>query len=274
MSYTPFDASKPDATGQSGTLFGGSAKANDGALFDMIGALMMQGHGFSQSGGTAEEPTTLLFANGTRVLKITLTWAGGYIATLAAFLSTAGSGGPYDQIGATASFTYDGAGNLTASSNFGGFVLKMLEWVGKIKAIRTTVNSNAASIAALGSMSTQNANGVAIIDGAATLAKYRDKLQALVNGNAANALDWNAGGFFTLTATGASCSVSHSNLPNGSIGYMTGKIVNGGLASALFSGVKWPGGSAPAFSASGTDFVTLMCHDGSNVYGTFAKGFA
>jgi hypothetical protein len=275
VSYTVFDSSKPAST-QTGPQFAGSANANDCALEDMVGIALMQGFTFSQSGGSAEEPTTLLFTNGARILKLALTWSGGYVSTMTPSLST-NSGVSYDTIGSAATLTYDGSGNLTASSSgsLGGFVLKLIEWIGKTKALRTTVNSNSSTIAALQSMAFQAANAVAIIGGSVACTYERETVQALSNGNAANTLNWAAGGMATLTVTGASCTIAHSNLPSGVVGYQTVKLVNAGLASALFSGLKWPSGTPVAFTASGTDLLTLMCHDGSNVYVVgISKGLA
>lgn len=270
MTYptTLFDRSKP-VSSDAGTAVPGLANVNEQGVLDMVGALLMQGYAFAQSGGTAEEPTTITLTAGSYVLKIALTWGTtgvevGNIKTIALSLSTAGGGGPFTAIGSTSTLTYDGAGNLTSSTNWGGLSLKLFEILGKFKALRTTVGSHATTVAALQSMAFQAANGVAITDGEATLAKFRDKIVPLTNGNAANALSWSAGGVATLTVTGSSCSIAHSNLPNGSTGYMTLEIVNGGLAPSLLSGLH-SAGALPTLSSSGRDKVYLSCRDGANV---------
>lgn len=131
--------------------------------------------------------------------------------------------------------------------------------------------------ATLGTMSTQAASAVAITGGTATLTNEREARVANGNFNASVAVDWDASGLWTGTATGASAALTFSNLPSGKVGYMTLDITNGGLSSAanLLPGVKWIGGSPQTFTASGRDIVTLMCHDGAtvNVVG-FLKGMA
>lgn len=285
MAYTAFDTTKPDGSTQTGAAFSTSANANDTALLDMLGESLMQGYAYSQSGGTAEEPTQILLKNGTRWIKLDLTWTSGNVTGLTVSRST-NSGGVYDTVGSAAVFTYDGSGNLTASTNWGGLFLKLaMEIVGKYKATRTLYTAHAAatgtSVHGLGTMSTQAASAVAITGGSVSCTYEREAIQTLSNGNAANTLNWSLGGHATLTVTGTSCSISHSNLPSGVVGYQTIEVTNGGLGpssgsvNGLITGLKNAGGVVQTFTTTGRDILVLMCRDGStvNVVG-FLKGMA
>src|SRR6266511_1499841 len=74
MAYTQFDATKPDGATQAGSAFSTSTNANDKALRDAILSGAMHGFVFSVSGGTAAEPATLFWKNGTTWLRATITW--------------------------------------------------------------------------------------------------------------------------------------------------------------------------------------------------------
>lgn len=120
--------------------------------------------------------------------------------------------------------------------------------------IVSEVNANAAS--------NQVANVVA----------EREAVVALSNTNAANVLNWNRGGTATLTVTGTSATISFTNLPNGVAGWMTLKIVNGGLCSGgVLSGLipvptlLTPGGAAVTLTVAGNDRISLYCDDGATV---------
>jgi hypothetical protein len=132
----------------------------------------------------------------------------------------------------------------------------------------------------LGTISTQAANNVNIDGGSidstaltactytgnATNLNYeREAIVAKGNITASTAIDWNASGMVTATVTGAGATFTHSNLPNGVVGYMAVEVTNGGGATSLFTGAKWPDATPIAFTASGRDLVMLMCHDGTTV---------
>ena len=119
MAYTQFVATSPDATTQNGTQFAQAIRYNQAALRDAIVTGSLKGWNFSKSGGTDEQPTTILYKNGTDWLRITLTWgttggeAGNVTVAVYAFSST--SGGAYDTIG-TKTITWDVNGLCTATT--------------------------------------------------------------------------------------------------------------------------------------------------------------
>lgn len=119
MAYTPFDAGKPDPSTQAGTAFGTSARANLTALRDCIAALgAVQGWDMAPSGGTAEEPATVLYSKGSERIRLTLTWSGGNVTKVRYEYSSNG-GSSYDDMADDAgesyqNIAYDGAGNVSA----------------------------------------------------------------------------------------------------------------------------------------------------------------
>jgi hypothetical protein len=287
MAYSRFDTTKP-AGSQTGSAFAASANTNDAALLDMIGCSLMDGHAYSQSGGTAEEPTTVLFTNGARILKAALTWASGNI-TAVTFSLSVNSGSSYDTIGSPAALTYDGSGNLTASTNFGGMLLKVWEWIGKVKALRTLFNAHVAAtgiaVHGLQDMALQDNAAVNIdggtIDGTAIGGAVQAPINAQVSRelvvakgsiSGATPIDWSAGGYQTMTV-GAAATLSFTNLPTTGLAQgLTLEITNGAAFTLTWpAGIKWPSASAPTLTTSGVDIVELVCRDGSTVRGALAQ---
>ncbi len=291
MAYTRESRTNP-AGSQTGSAFATSALANDNALQDQVLSGLGDGWTYSQSGGTAEEPTTILLTNTTNssiVFKATLTWSGGNITGATYALSTAGSGGPFDTIGSAATFTYDGSGNLTATTNFGGLFAKLaMELLGKYKATRTAYNAHAAatgaSVHGLSTMSTQSAAAVAITGGtingatvgattaaAGTFTAAAEKSVAATFG-ATTTLPWNDRAAASSTATGSgAATLAFSNLPaSGNLRSLTWFVVNGGLRTWSYpASVVWVSGSAPSLRSSGSNVISFFTVDGgTTVYGS------
>lgn len=120
MPYTVFDSSKPDATAQTLTQMGQSERNNFMAIRDAV----IMGGGFygwnmAAAGGTASQPATLTYSSGTERVRASLTWgttggAAGSV-TQAVYAYSSNSGTDYDTIG-TKTITYDGSGNVTATT--------------------------------------------------------------------------------------------------------------------------------------------------------------
>lgn len=281
MAYTAFDPTTPAGT-QAGTAVCDSARNNGKAIRDAVLMGAMDGFVFSVSGGTASQPATMFWKNGTIWLRATITWGAGTGTdgnpTNIVWELSLNSGGVYDTID-TQTFTWDSSGNLTATTGSGSWVSWISGLLGKFKTLNASYTAHAAAtgtaVHGLGTMSTQSAAAVAITGGSAQLTYEREAKVALGSISGSTAINWAAGGHVTVTAGAAGAALTHSNLPNGVIGYVTVEVTNGGVASALFSGLKWPGGVAQSFSVSGRDIIALMCHDGTtvNVVG-FAKGMA
>jgi hypothetical protein len=274
MAYTEFTATLPDGSHTGPTVIGEIVN-NLLALRDkdMVGGIA--GFAVSQSGGTAEEPATFFLKNGAIWLRGTPTWSAGSISSILWEWSN-DTGGTFATV-FTLGSTIDGSGNVTATSGAGGLLWTFVNaLLGKFKALRTAYNSHAATTGAhsTGTMALQNANAVAITDGAATLTTARSKTHDYGSIGAGVSLDWKAGDYAKVTVTGSGAAFnSHTNAPGGGdVGSITMLIVNGGLATTLFPGFLRPGGSL-SLSASGTDLVSLI-HDGTNKIVLPAKGLA
>lgn len=274
MAYTQFDSTKPVGT-DTGPNFATSANANDKALRDAIIMGAMHGFLFSVTAGTgtAKQPQYMFWKNGTIWLRATLTWGttGGqkYNITQIVWDLSINSGSDYTTAPGgnmdTMTLTYDSSGNLTATTGDGAFVSWLMSLIGRMGLAEDNITTLLADVATLGTMSTQNANAVAITGGTLETTYSREKTTVLGNLNASQAIDWKAQGVVTVTITGSSAVFTWSNLPPGGSGGMSGsllmRIVNGGLSSGLFANARVPAGFT--LSTSGTDWVSLMCVDGT-----------
>lgn len=79
---------------------------------------------------------------------------------------------------------------------------------------------------------------------------------------AASAVDCSAGSYFIKTATGA-LTWTVTNVPaTGAFSFLL-ELTNGGTgAQTWFSGIKWPGGTAPTLATSGVDVLGFVTDDG------------
>jgi hypothetical protein len=281
MAYTAFDPANPAGT-QNGTAVPDSARNNGKAVRDAVLMGAMDGFVFSVSGGTAAQPATMFWKNGVIWMRATITWGAGTGTdgnpTTIVWELSVNSGGVYDTID-TQTFTWDTSGNLTATTGSGSWMSWLSGLLGKVKTVVAGLAAHIAltgtSVHGLGTMSTQAASAVAITGGSAALTYERETKVALGSITSSTAINWAAGGMFTVTAGSAGAALTHSNLPSGSVGFVTLDITNGGVATTLFTGLKWPGGTVQAFTVSGRDILALMCHDGAvvNVVGLL-KGMA
>ena len=118
MPYTQFDPAKPDAATQNITAFAASVRTNLAAIRDIAALGAAPGWNYSWSGGTADNPTTMLWSKGTERLRATCTWGttGGATdnLTVAVFAYSA-DGTTYDTIG-TQAIAYDASGNVTSTT--------------------------------------------------------------------------------------------------------------------------------------------------------------
>jgi len=117
MAYNQFDDALPVSTA-TGPQVITDIRDNQQSMRDMIVIGGMQGWNMAATGGTAAEPTQLLYSKGVERLKAALTWAtsGGQDGnvTQAIYSYSSNSGGAYDVIG-TFHVTYDTSGNVTAT---------------------------------------------------------------------------------------------------------------------------------------------------------------
>ena len=119
MAYTPLNPLTPEPA-QDGTEVLQSIRDNMKAIRDAV----IMGGGFygwplAVAGGTASQPATLTYSNGTERVRATLTWGttGGEAGsvTTAVYAYSSNSGTDYDTI-KTKTITYDASGNVTATA--------------------------------------------------------------------------------------------------------------------------------------------------------------
>lgn len=89
----------------------------------------------------------------------------------------------------------------------------------------------------------------------------------------ASDIDLSSGNVFTKTISGTT-TLTVSNVPTtGTVASFILKLTNGGSATVnWFSGVKWPGGTAPTLTAAGRDNIYFETDDGGTTWdGSFLK---
>lgn len=98
--------------------------------------------------------------------------------------------------------------------------------------------------------------------GTATFAATKNGVTAV----AASAIDCSAGNYFTKTATGA-LTWTVTNVPaSGAFSFIL-ELTNGGTGTQTwFSGIKWPGGTAPTLTTSGVDVLGFITDDGGTTW--------
>jgi hypothetical protein len=92
-------------------------------------------------------------------------------------------------------------------------------------------------------------------------------------GSGTQTLDLNNGNYFLLAVNGTA-TLAVSNVPSsGSVGAFILEITDGGgYTLNYFSGVTWPGGSAPSLSSSGTDVLGFFTTDNGTTWRGFVLG--
>jgi hypothetical protein len=288
MAYTAFNAAQP-AGSQTGSAAIDSMRANHLALRDAILMGAMDGFVFSVSGGTASQPATMYWKNGTTWLRASITWGAGTgtdgnPTSIAWDLSinsgsdyTTAPGGAID----TQTFTWDSSGNLTATTGAGSWMSWLSGLLGKVKTLTNTyyLHSIATGTSAhgLGTISTQSAAAVAVTGGAidgttigattkalGTFVQARE-VHAAVAFSAGGTLNCAAAASFDMTASGTgAATLAISNAPpSGSATTIMLWLTNGGLRTWTWpSGSKFAGGTAPTLTSSGTDLLTASTRDG------------
>lgn len=93
-----------------------------------------------------------------------------------------------------------------------------------------------------------------------------DASKSTVNAVAASAIDCAVGSYFTKTASGA-LTWTVTNVPaTGAFSFIL-ELTNGGTGTQTwFSGIKWPGGTAPTLVASGVDVLGFITDDGGTTW--------
>lgn len=82
----------------------------------------------------------------------------------------------------------------------------------------------------------------------------------------ASAIDCSAGNYFTKTASGA-LTWTVTNVPSSKAFSFILELTNGGTGTQTwFSGIKWPGGTAPTLTASGVDVLGFITDDGGTTW--------
>jgi hypothetical protein len=83
---------------------------------------------------------------------------------------------------------------------------------------------------------------------------------------AASAVDCSLGNYFIKTATGA-LTWTVTNVPASRAYSFLLELTNGGTGTQTwFSGIKWPGGTAPTLTTAGVDVLGFITDDGGTTW--------
>lgn len=118
MAYVPFVSDKPVIT-DNGDVVINNTRENLMALRDAVVAGALKGWNMAATGGTAAEPTQILYSKGNERVRLAITWGttGGEDGNpkTVVYSYDGDAGASYDTIG-TWTGTYDANGNLTAET--------------------------------------------------------------------------------------------------------------------------------------------------------------
>jgi len=119
MAYTAFNPALPDVAAGTRTAEITAARTNLTALMDLLAQL---GNGYffniSITASTSDGPTTVLYTNGTQIVKKVITYGSGVTAGLPVTVvlsKSTDTGATYNSI-ATITYAYDGSGNFLTST--------------------------------------------------------------------------------------------------------------------------------------------------------------
>jgi hypothetical protein len=221
--FTDFDPAQPDGAVDNGAAALADVRNNDGALRAYVLLALFWGYTYSQSGGTAAQPTTIKLSKGTTTLRLTLTWGttGGetnQVKTIVPEIST-DSEASWAAVGGTITNTFDANGELTATSGGGGFLSKLWSLWGLVRKaiadLAAHVAATGTAVHGLGNMATQAKTAVDIdggaIDGATvgdnvppkiTAKTYRGSMWVPASQSGAVALDLDTYDFFNFGMSG------------------------------------------------------------------------
>lgn len=116
---------------------------------------------------------------------------------------------------------------------------------------------------ALTSLATKATSASPAFTGTASFVSMKETKVAM----GAASIDLATGALFTKTISGA-ITLTVANVPaTGSVASFMLDLTNGGSATITWwSGIKWPGGTAPTLTASGRDTLGFFTHDGGTTW--------
>lgn len=125
MAYTALNKARPDPALNTPQM-ANDARTNIQAMRDALVACgVVQGFNYSFSGGTADQPTNMLYTRTeggiTEIVKVVLTWDANGNATKAAYYYSANNGSTYDAMvdsngNYVINFTIDASFNVTSTT--------------------------------------------------------------------------------------------------------------------------------------------------------------
>jgi len=276
MAYNQFNPATPAGT-QTGTAAVDSMRNNLIALRDSIIGGFVVGFTYAAQAGNSipELPQFQTWSNGALRLRATNTWSGTFCTqTLWEFSSN--SGGSYDPI-VTEVRVYDINGNLTTTTGSGGIMSWLHGVAGRFQqslaVLVAHLSGTGSAVHGLGTISTQNANAVAISGGAidntliggttpaeGRFSRATEQFDTFVpTANQAVALNWAKGGATVTNPPSGSNILSFGSVVSNMIGTFSLFVSN-------FNNITWPAsvtwGVSGKPSIAGAALVQLISFTG------------
>lgn len=272
--YVSLDPNAPSGPTQAPDVYSASDLANVRALRDCIITGAVQGWSYSQTAATTR-PVDRIWAQGVFRLWLQLTYGGtNNLPLTAKWWWSNDSGATWSQIGATTNLTWDTARMaITAADTNAGLWLLWLTAVMKSVVVdeiyAAHVAANGAAVHGLGTMSTQNANAVAITGG--TLAGVGISASTMTSTNIqgatrmtpANPATLVSGAAWDWAATPTHCNMAPGGVINGMNNMQIGEIkrimVNPGGGLTINTGGALAGFVYSQGSAFGASYNLVTC---------------
>ena len=152
---------------------------------------------------------------------------------------------------------------LTGTRIYGTANVDSVLVVGNVTSNNATSNTTGSLIVTGGVGITGNVFiGTTRINNDRTITNYGITTNALGSGSGSRTIDVTLGNFVTATATGITTWTFSNPVTNPNACGFILKLTNGGSATQTWPGtVRWPGGTAPTLTTSGTDILSFITDD-------------
>lgn len=281
LGYTPYDAANPSGytsnTGTvtsvsgTGTVSGltltgtvtGSGSLTLGGTLSLTSGDVTTALGFTPANAAGQAFTGNISTSGTLAVTGATTLTGTLTANATNTFIGPNSGTADTNIYLDSTSVYNNLFFRNAGTTYGSFIGQT--GVGLFHNFGQHIFRNAAGSTEYGRFDTNGRLGL----GQASPATKLDLSGAFANNVttvSASAVDCSAGNYFIKTATGA-LTWTVTNVPASRAYSFILELTNGGTGTQTwFSGIKWPGGTAPTLTTSGVDVLGFITDDGGTTW--------
>lgn len=270
LGYTPYDSTNPSGYITSAALSGYLTSATAASTYQPVDADLTSIAGIAATAGllkkTAADTWSLdtnTYLTGNQSITVSGDASGSGTTSIALTLANSGvTAGTYTKV------TVDAKGRVTTGASLASADLPT--YTGTLTSSQVTTalgytpynSSNPNGYITSAALSTYAPLASPAFTGTASFTAVKSAVTAV----AASAVDCATGNYFTKTATGA-LSWTVSNVPATGVFSFLLELTNGGTGTQTwFTGIKWPGGTAPTLTAAGVDLLGFVTDDGGTTW--------